>query len=259
MENTIQDLAERAWSQYDKFSGEHPVVEPPSIPILYFGNLESYADSNRRVVTVGHNPSASEFPGEETEEPDRFETPLGEKPATKDYLEDLNDYFERNPYRSWFQHYEEVLNGMGASYYGDESREKEETFENRAVHTDLHSPLATDPTWSGLNATQKRRLAKEGERLWLDLIELLEPDVILASLPKGDITGLNFPSVGDLVYPETRDEREKRYHVEAWKWEVGGSTATVVYGRKAQVPFQYFDDETKREVGEEIEGHLTEN
>jgi hypothetical protein len=47
MENTIQDLAERAWSQYDKFSGEHPVVEPPSIPILYFGNLESYADSNR--------------------------------------------------------------------------------------------------------------------------------------------------------------------------------------------------------------------
>ena len=148
---------------------------------------------------------------------------------------------------------------MGASYYGDESREKEETFENRAVHTDLHSPLATDPTWSGLNATQKRRLAKEGERLWLDLIELLEPDVVLASLPKGDITGLNFPSVGDLVYPETRDEREKRYHVEAWKWEVGGSTATVVYGRKAQVPFQYFDDETKREVGEEIEGHLTQN
>lgn len=80
--------------------------------------------------------------------------------------------------------------------------------------------------------------------------------LILASLPKGDITGLNFPSIGDLVYPQDREDREKRYHVEAWDWKVGEKIVTVVYGRKAQVPFQYFDDKEKREVGEEIGKYL---
>jgi hypothetical protein len=55
----------------------------------------------------------------------------------------LDSYFRSAPYRRWFdQGFERVLNGLSATYYAG--------FPNAALHTDLLSPLATDPTWGGL-------------------------------------------------------------------------------------------------------------
>lgn len=203
MTETAQQLGERAWDLYEEFA-EETCVLTPSIPVLYFGNREAYEDSPRKVVTVGHNPSGVEFPDEEG--PNRFETTRGERPFPRSYLDDLNGYFERNPYRNWFQHYEEVLNGLEASYYSDGVREGKEVIENRALHTDLHSPLATDPTWSGLNSKQQRVLAEEGERLWLGLIDLLEPDLILGRYAQnGEMTENKESGSASIGLPQTSD------------------------------------------------------
>ena len=53
-------LYQRAIKHYREHEGNRWVV-PDSIPIVYFGNLQSYLDSRTRIVTVGLNPSGVEF------------------------------------------------------------------------------------------------------------------------------------------------------------------------------------------------------
>jgi hypothetical protein len=51
----------------------------------------------------------------------------------------MNRYFREEPYSAWFRpSFEEFLLGMGASFYGSAA--------STARHTDLCSPIATDPT-----------------------------------------------------------------------------------------------------------------
>ena len=52
-----------------------------------------------------------------------------------------------------------MLNGLGTCYY-------EGSHKNRAIHTDICSPLATSPTWPGLKPEQKNVLSKDGFDLW---------------------------------------------------------------------------------------------
>jgi hypothetical protein len=55
-----------------------------------------------------------------------------------------------------------MLNGIGASYYPGR--------DNVALHTDLCSPVATDPTWSGLGWALRSRLIEGGRPLWQNLV-----------------------------------------------------------------------------------------
>src|SRR3990170_1822110 len=60
----------------------------------------------------------------------------------------------------WFGAFEPLLDGMGASYYpGGHAA---------ALHTDLCSPVATDPTWSRLEPSFQRRFIADGQPLWHD-------------------------------------------------------------------------------------------
>ena len=54
------------------------------------------------------------------------------------YLDALSAYYRTDPYRGWFSAFEPLLNGAGASYYAGRT--------STAVHTDICSPVATDPT-----------------------------------------------------------------------------------------------------------------
>jgi hypothetical protein len=60
MDTDIQDLAAEAHAQFERFK-DHNKVLKPSIPILYFGDLDAYHSSDLRVLTVGSNPSDTEF------------------------------------------------------------------------------------------------------------------------------------------------------------------------------------------------------
>lgn len=151
------DLIDEAWSLHASGGGS---IVRPSIPILWFGDSAAFLNSDVRIVTVGLNPSRVEFP--EGERFLRFPSArlLTASPAIADqrlaYISALDSYFRTEPYRAWFDPaFERVLNGLSASYY--------EGFPNTALHTDILSPLATDPTWGGLK-NQDRASLLDGAR-----------------------------------------------------------------------------------------------
>ena len=147
----------------------------PAAPILFFGDLDAYRKSPLPVVTVGLNPSLKEFPADEPfrrfpllgtnrdHEPDR-------------YLDAMSAYFRTCPYRSWFGAFEQLLNGAGSSYYAGNA-------ESTALHTDICSPVATVPTWTGLGKPERKALEEQkaleedGGPLWHMLLETLRPQI----------------------------------------------------------------------------------
>ena len=122
------------------------------------------------MLTVGLNPSRNEFP-----EGDPFQRfPLAEDAAAADrqrYLDALSAYFRTRPYAQWFNSFEPLLNGMGASYYDGRTA--------TVVRTDICSPIATDSTWSQLGEADRRVLVDDGRTLWHELLAALQPNVVL--------------------------------------------------------------------------------
>ena len=164
----------------------YPQVVDGSIPILFFGDIEAYKCSKTRVITVALNPSDKEFAEA------RFETHEGIMSDNEKYIATLSKYFESNPYRFWFNHFAKLLQTIGASYYSDISRPNFSSIvtsvaapNNRALHTDVCSPIATRTTWSKLKSRDdlafKKELQKAGTEIWLELVDYLEPDIILVS------------------------------------------------------------------------------
>ena len=217
----------------------------PSIPILFFGDHERYFSSPMRVITVGLNPSRIEFP-----DGDRFARfPAArytdsKPPETADFLRALADYFRVQPYNGWFKPaFEELLCGMRASYY--------DGAESTALHTDICSPLATNPTWSRLKA-ERRLLATDGIELWHRLVERLAPDVILISVAREHLDKIRFRRVGGWRTLYTV-ERENPFGVEAIDLEVvPGKRTLLVFGKAANLPFGTVSGRDKRTIGSVI-------
>ena len=67
-----------------------------------------------------------------------------------------------------------MLNGAGSSYYGG--------FETSTpLHTDICSPVATDPKWTDLDKSTQEALQKDGVPLWHLLLKAIRPDVVVLS------------------------------------------------------------------------------
>ncbi len=242
----INSLIEDAWRLYHR-SENTPCVVKPSIPILYFGDCERYARSPLKVITVGLNPSRLEFPADGPFR--RFPQACNLYPDVlhgcgyPEYLAALNDYFRRDPYLGWFGSLEPLLEGMEASF--------REGRTNVALHTDLCSPLATDPTWSRLTH-ERSLLGPDGIKLWLRMVRHLVPDVVLVSVAREHLAGLDFVPLGPWQTIFTV-ERARPYRVEAQRVEtVPGRTALVVFGQASQMPFGTVSFADKREIGRTI-------
>jgi hypothetical protein len=118
-----------------------------STPVIAFGD-----PNTSRVATLGLNPSRAEFlspAGKLLDTDRRFETlaSLGvdtladaSEHQVFSVFEACRSYFQRNPYRRWFDQLERILAGVGASYYS-----------GSACHLDLVQ-WATDPVWRRLSA-----------------------------------------------------------------------------------------------------------
>lgn len=145
-----------------------------SIPILWFGNYEKYKSSDLKIITVSLNPSDNEFKIKKSDPYSvnyRFPSFNG---TDNSLFVAYNEYFSKNPYNSWFKaSFKSVLESFEASHYNGAS--------NTALHTDIGSPYATSPTWSGLSAAIKLKLEQMGSKSWHDLVKILEPDIILFS------------------------------------------------------------------------------
>jgi hypothetical protein len=129
------------------------MVIPGSTPVLSFGDARSAA-----VATLGLNPSRVEFLDENGDElvgkfrrlsthsslgtSDLLSAP---RKTLARVLDDCNTYFQRNPYRRWFDQLTPVLAVCQASYY-----------DGTACHLDLVQ-WATNPTWGKLRPVSARR------------------------------------------------------------------------------------------------------
>ncbi|MBP3737534.1 MAG: hypothetical protein J6I72_00605 [Muribaculaceae bacterium] len=96
-----------------------------AIPVCWFGHLDS---STPKVLTFGQNPSFREFPSYRSKP--RFNA--SDTSPIQDIIKSYNEYFNVNPYNSWFGGIEKLLNLFNASYYNPQ-------FSKVAIHFDAYS------------------------------------------------------------------------------------------------------------------------
>jgi len=125
-----------------------------STPVLSFGD-----PTRARVATLGLNPSRVEFLDKEGTLLSGAKRRLATMKSLKlrrlkdasdeqvaEIVHDCSTYFQRNPYSRWFDQLSPMLSAVGASFY-----------DGTACHLDLVQ-WSTDPTWSGLPASERKSL-----------------------------------------------------------------------------------------------------
>ena len=236
--------------QYFNSHRANPNVVTPSIPILYFGDEPAYRESEIKIVTVGKNPSDNEFRLNKNQNYDIHYRFPSWNPLTQNLQQSLNDYFKRNPLKNWFSSFEPILNGASCSYYNGELQK------NIALHTDICSPLATNPTWSNLPTSDKNNLFANGVKIWWDLIEELQPDCMLVSVPKNlfsNVFGFKIGSGTKLINFSTKKNgtQRKPYNVEYFYYSLkSGKKIKIVFGPAANVPFGTISKDQKFQIGQ---------
>ena len=246
MRQPLSEEVALAWRAFGRAANRSWCVRP-AVPILFFGDLRGYRASPLRVATVGLNPSRHEFPADS---PLRRFPPLepdGRGKTTR-YLDAMSAYFRNDPYRGWFNTFEAFLQGLGASYYDGAA--------SRALHTDLCSPVATDPTWSGLPEDARSALVADGTPIWHALMEELQPQMVLLSVAKAHLARVEFEPLTDWEVVHVFDRsvggevRSRPYEIRARWYGIGGARTLFVFGSAAQKPFGTLAHSQKREAGE---------
>ena len=225
---------------------ERPWCVKPAVPILFFGDLKAYRASPLRVLTVGLNPSLHEFPSDQPFQrfPDA-EGSLGRKPSR--YLDAMSAYFQAAPYWAWFSAFEPLLNGMETSYCDDRP--------STALHTDICSPVATSPTWSGLDKADRAALESDGGPLWHMLVKELKPHIIAISVAKAHLERIEFTPLTswEVIHVFKRkangDLRSQPYEIHGRWYDVGGEESLFIFGRAAIKPLGHLDNDRKRKAG----------
>ena len=249
------DLFNDTLYHYTKFY-ELDFVIKPSLPILYFGDSKAYFESDFKVITSALNPSDAEFKELKSSNPSYVRFP-DYKNSIKTLRLALDNYFKINPYTKWFgkpniskSGFLPLLNGLGTCYY-------KESQKNIALHTDICSPLATNPTWSGLNEKQKNILFKSGYELWKSLVIELKPDLILMSLKKDYLKLLPIEFVKQLKSKKSKQSTTRKqleYTLDHYKLSFGEFQTNLIWGSAQNTPFQPFPN--KIDLGKNILNYL---
>ncbi len=235
-----------AWRAFDR-AADWTCRVTPAMPILFFGDLEAYLASPLRVLTVGLNPSRKEFPPDEPFR--RF--PLAEGNRDREpagYLDAMSAYFRTEPYSEWFNAFEPLLNGLGSSYY--------ENGASTVLHTDICSPLATDPTWNDLDKATQAALEADGHPLWHTLLKELRPQVVAISVAKRHLNSIQFAPRTDWKIIHTFElkadgtPRSRPYEICTRWYDVGGERSLFGFGTAGIKPFQLLADCQKQRTGQ---------
>ena len=235
----------QAWHAFDRASGLSSRVAP-AMPILFFGDVDAYRISPLRVLTVGLNPSLHEFPADEPFR--RFALAEGAREQEPSRcLDAMSAYYRSDPYRGWFSAFEPLLKGLGASYYEGRA--------STALHTDLCSPVATNPMWNGLDKADRVVLEADGRPLWHLLLKELRPQIVALSVAKGHLQHIEFVPTTEwrLVHAFVRTAsgrpRSRPYEIRARWFGVGGQRSLFIFGGAAQKPFGLLANSQKQRAG----------
>jgi len=252
------NILQKALTHYNELC-ELEFVLKPSLPILYFGNVSAYFKSEFKVITAALNPSAAEFKKSKNSNPSYLRFPEYDNSIETLYLS-LNNYFKHLPYEKWFgipnfskSGFLPIMNGLGTCYYSGVQK-------NTAIHTDICSPLATNPTWSNLSSEQKTVLFKDGFEIWKQLILELKPDLILMSLKKAHLESLPLDFVKRVFTKtgkQTANRKKMEYVIDHYKLNLDGFVTNMIWGSAQNTPFQPF--KSKKELGQQILKYLVQH
>lgn len=251
----IYNLYERCLRHYSDVAHNEFVVKE-AIPIPYFGDLPEYRKSERRILTAALNPSDVEFPRNGVA---RFDVPSGSQGA-QELEKELVQYFKRSPYRKWFSSFAHVLSGMKATYGGHLGIQDAEPSLSTALHIDLLSPIATNPTWSGLSNAQKGLLTVDGKELFELLVQALEPEIIVSSVGWDHLGtwdnalkhACDWPIIVRHETTKSGSMLRNPLLVRAKEIVIAGRCILFANASAADTPFGRFSNTRKREAGEAI-------
>lgn len=264
LDNKMKKTIDLTWQYYQNLKSNSFMVKS-SIPILYFGDFEKYEGSEDfKVVTVGLNPSCNEFPQNSLI---RFLNSKGleNKMKLTDsemelYKESLDSYFESNPYKNWFDmSFEKILNGLNCSYYSKNN------FRNRALHIDICTPIATDPTWGKLSKQQQKLLENGGEKVFNELINYLEPDIMIVSVASGYLKKLKINKnkgqvIKEFLYKKDGEMRKEKYITYEYDIKlINGKNVHVFFGQAATVPYGLLSYDDKSALGKSIWNYMKQD
>ena len=242
---SLDEVVSGVWSAFGQ-AAALPLRVNPSIPILFFGDLHAYFPSRVRVLSVGLNPSLHEFPADSPFR--RFPLAEGVTVSEPDlYLDALSAYFRTDPYRGWFSAFEPLLNGLEASYYEGQP--------STGLHTDICSPVATDPTWSSLDRAAQKALEKDGGTLWHGLLKVLRPQIVTLSVAYRHLSRIQFKALSGwkVVHVFERTEagapRKQPVRISARWCEISVEPSLIVFVPAAQKPLGRLGSIQKREAG----------
>lgn len=214
------------------------------VPILWFGDMDAYWASEKKIVTVAVNPSDKEFivngvcsinnrfPGApanyDSHNPQHFVA----------YMNAMNGYFKNNAYTKWFWHNEKVLRLFDASYQGvfcEYKNDSGKVFRNTALHIDLKAPVATDPVWGKLDLNGRNAIASIYAKYFDLMWRYLDPDILIVSTSAQNVKeafGINY---GNAVIHRT----SKRGYVDLHVIDspVSGKRVNIVWGLNRNTPF----------------------
>jgi hypothetical protein len=218
-----------------------PCVLKNLIPILWFGDMNKYLTSENKIVTVSLNPSNNEFgnikKGIAYNTQYRFLDYTG---SIESLILAYNNYFkkDKNPYNAWFKaSFGAILQSFDASHY--------DLAKNNALHTDIAIPYATDPTWTGLTNFEKLYFEPIGQKIWHNLIEILEPDIILISASGSFQNKILFPKMQE--HWEVIIQKEK-YPVWFNQFKVNNNITDVIFQTQGRKPFLNMTKEEKLNI-----------
>jgi hypothetical protein len=242
----INKLVTETFNEYYSIHSDSVIKD--LIPILWFGDMNKYLNSDNKIVTVSLNPSNNEFgnikKGIAYTTQYRFPDYGG---TTESLITAFNNYFklERNPYNSWFKaSFSAILQSFDASHY--------DLAKNNALHTDIAIPYATDPTWTGLTNLEKLYFEPIGQKIWHNLIEILEPDIILISASGGFQNKILFPKMQE--HWEVIIQKEK-YPVLFNQFKVNNKITDVIFQTQGRKPFLNMTKEEKINIKNTLELH----
>ena len=151
----------------DDFNSKKQFSILNSIPIIWFGNMEEYLNSKKKVITISYQPSKIEFTNGFIVSTG-ISLSMSNPNRVIDLSNKLNSYFATPHVNSWFNYFEKRLEHpkINASYYDIAGK-------NRAIHMNIYSAIA--PKDDAVKEKIKNSdLAKR-------MVTVLDPDVVLYS------------------------------------------------------------------------------